>query len=166
VIQTGQWHRVVFAASLGAGEVNMYVDGVLARRRTGASLLDGRHSLQPGSGPGPHIRLFSDEDGEMSEVLVAAIAFVDATLSPIEVESLGGVQAAGIFTGSSPQPLLKISQQGDAVRLDWEAAADRKLQRSPRLQPGSWQDVPGTLGTSSYSEPWNAATSAFFRLAP
>jgi hypothetical protein len=102
----------------------------------------------------------------MSEVLVAAIAFVDATLSPIEVESLGGVQAAGIFTGSSPQPMLKISQQGDAVRLDWEAAADRKLQRSPRLQPGSWQDVPGTLGTSSYSEPWNAATSAFFRLAP
>lgn len=166
VIQTGQWHRVVFAASLGAGEVNMYVDGVLARRRTGASLLDGRHSLQPGSGPGPHIRLFSDEDGEMSEVLVAAIAFVDATLSPIEVESLGSVQAAGIFTGSSPQPMLKISQQGDAVRLDWEAAAGRKLQRSTRLQPGSWQDVPGTLGTATYSEPWKSDTSAFFRLAP
>jgi hypothetical protein len=102
----------------------------------------------------------------MSEVLVAAIAFVDATLSPIEVESLGGVQAAGIFTGSSPQPTLQISQQGDSVRVEWEAAAGRKLQRSPQLQPGSWQDVPGTLGTSTYSEPWNAATSAFFRLTP
>jgi glycerophosphoryl diester phosphodiesterase len=160
------WHRVVFAADLPAGVVTYYVDGVQVHQRTGGALTDGRFSLFPGTNPGPHVRLFGDEDGETSPVLCSGIAFVDSTLSAEQAADLGAASAAGIFVTTPPAaPTLTVAVVNGTVTLTWPGAPTRRLQKSPTLQTGGWSDVPGTTGQSSHAEPVQSATPLFYRLA-
>lgn len=162
VIQPGAWHRVIFSADLPAGTVTTYVDGVPVRTRTGAALTDGRFSLNPGTAPGPHVRLFNDEDGETSEVLVNAFAFTDVPLSAAQALELGAPRAGGIFlTTPAALPPLTILRSGNSVTLTWPAAAGRRLQRATALS--GWTDVPGTTGFGTHTETIVPGGRVFFR---
>lgn len=164
VIQPGIWHRVIFSADLPSGIVTTYVDGLPVRTRAGAALTDGRFSLTPGTSAGPHLRLFNDEDGETSEVLVNAFAFTDVPLSAAQALELGGAQAEGIFfTTPDALPPLAIQRSGNHVTVTWPAAAGRRLQRATALS--GWTDVPGTSGFGTYTETIVSGNRVFFRAA-
>jgi len=165
-IQPDTWHRVVFSANLPSGVVTYYVDGVQVLQRTGAALTDARFSLFPGTAAGPHVRLFGDEDGEMSPVLCSAIAFVDSPLTAGQAADLGPAQARGIFnTTPTAPPTLSIAASAGTVTLTWPPAPGRRLQQSPTLRLNSWGDVPGTTGLGTHTEPLENGATRFYRLA-
>jgi hypothetical protein len=140
------------------------VDGLPVRTRAGAALTDGRFSLTPGTSAGPHLRLFNDEDGETSEVLVNAFAFTDVPLSAAQAQELGGAQAEGIFfTTPAALPPLAIQRSGNHVTVTWPAAVGRRLQRATALS--GWTDVPGTSGFGTYTETIVSGNRVFFRAA-
>jgi len=60
VVTSNAWHRLAFAAELGAGVVTFYRNGAPIRQRTGASLLDGRFSLYSNLDDGPDVLLFNE----------------------------------------------------------------------------------------------------------
>lgn len=162
VIQAGVWQRVIFSADLTLGSVNYYVDGALVMSYTGASLKDGRFALYPGTIAGPHVRLLNDNDGEMTEMLVNAVAFIDAPLTATQAAELGGVKPRGIFyKGPASLPPVTIVRVGNSVALTWTAAAGRRLQRSTTLS--GWTDIPGTTGQGSYTEAIQPGSKVFFR---
>lgn len=104
VFQQDTWHRIAFAADLGAGNVSFYVDGVSVRDRAGASLLDGRFSLYSNADAGADLLLFNEGDTSgvyTHELYVASLAFVDRQLSAAELGALGGPKAEGILV---PEP--------------------------------------------------------------
>jgi hypothetical protein len=170
IIQEGQWHRIAFAADLGAGTVEMFVDGVLVRRRTGASLRDARFSIPSNAQPGPDLLLFNENFGDgvnyTLDLLVSSVAFVGHAMTQAEIGDLAGPQAAGIFvTGAPPLPVLSVALVPPNIQLTWAALPGVRLQRSNSLLAESWTDVPGTEGTGSWSEPLLAGGSRYFRLA-
>lgn len=166
-IEPDTWYRVVFAADLPSGVVRYYVNGAEVHTRAGGALTDGRFSLNPG-GDTPSLRLFSDEDGEVSPVLVGAVAFVDSTLTPQQIAALGGPKAGGIFSTAPPIPdpvSLSIGREGQNIVLTWPAAPGRSLQRSANLHGGPWTPVPGTAGQGSHTvTPSAGQTQEFFRV--
>jgi hypothetical protein len=164
VIQPGTWHRVAFAADLGAGVVKFYVDGNLVRERTGGSLLDGRFSLYSPIDQLPSLLLFNEGDGSgvyTHELYVSSFAFTDRTMGSDEIAVLGGPKALGIFVTSLPP--ISVSNESGLITLHWTGSPNVRLQKTASLNPPDWQDVPNTVGTDSYSEP-ATADSAFYRL--
>lgn len=171
LFQTGQWHRVAFAADLGAGAVDIYLDGAPVRQRRGGSLRDGRFSLQSNVQAGPDLLLFNENYGDGTnytlELRVAGVAFVSKAMTSAEILALGSPQAAGIFVGAPPAtlPALTIASTPSNVVLTWAAQPGVRLQRSVTLATGSWADVPGTEATGSFTEPLAPGQSRFYRLA-
>lgn len=164
VIQSGVWHRVIFSADLTAGNVSYYVDGVLVKSRAGAALTDGRFSLVSGTAPGPHVRLLNDENGEMTEMLVNSIAFIDAPLTAGQALELGGARSSGIFfAGAATLPPVSLTRTGNSVSLTWAASAGRRLQRSTTLS--GWVDIPGTEGQNTFTETIQPGLRMFYRAA-
>ncbi|MDB6133031.1 MAG: hypothetical protein JWM59_1274 [Verrucomicrobiales bacterium] len=163
VIHSGEWQRIIFSADLPSGTVTYYVDGAPVLTKTGAALTGGRFSLFPGTGAGPHVRLLNDEDGEMMEMMVSAVAFIDAPLTASQASDLGGVKPAGIFRTAATLPPVTITRTGNSVILTWTAAAGRRLQRSVNLS--TWTDVPGTTGQGTWTETIQAGAKVFFRTA-
>jgi glycerophosphoryl diester phosphodiesterase len=162
VITPGTWHRVIFSADLPSGTVTTYVDGTLVRTRTGAALTDQRFALYPGSAAGSHLRLFNDEDGETSEVLVSAFAFTDVPLSATQALELGSPRAEGIFySPPAALPPLTLQRSGNNIVITWPAAATRRLQRATGLS--GWVDVPGTTGFGTWTETIVPGSRVFFR---
>jgi hypothetical protein len=102
------WHRVVFTVDLTKRELGKYIDGVsVVSTPVGAAplgsnpvqyldptlgVLDQRWSLDSIA------LLFSDEDGETAAGYVNSVQFHDRVLSPSEIATLGGPNAAGIPT--------------------------------------------------------------------
>ncbi len=166
-IQPDTWHRIIYSADLASGVVRYYVDGVQVYQRTGGPLTNGRFSLFPGTSPGPHVRLFGDENGEMSEALYSAFAFVDSTFTASQAAALGSPKASGIFATPPPSapPTLSIEVSNGNATLTWPAAPGRRLQKSGTLAIASWADVPGTSGQGSHTEPVQTGPPTFFRLA-
>lgn len=165
-IQPDTWHRVLFSADLPSGVVTYYVDGAQILQRTGGALTDARFSLFPGTTAGPHVRLFGDENGEVSPVLCSAIAFVDSPLSAARAADLGSARAQGIFSQPpTTPPTLSIATSNGNATLTWTAAPRRRLQHSPALTPASWADVPGTAGLGTHTEPLQNRAAVFYRLA-
>lgn len=159
--QPGIWQRLAISADLPAGIVATYVDGVLKRTRTGAALTDGRFALLPGTEPSS-LRLFSDEDGETSEILISSFAFTNVPLTSIQVVELGAPQADGIFfTAPGTLPPLTIQRSGNSVIITWPAAVNRRLQRSTSLS--GWTDIPGTAGFGTWTETIVPGDRVFFR---
>jgi glycerophosphoryl diester phosphodiesterase len=170
LFQPDQWHRVAFAADLGAGMVDMYLDGASVRQRRGASLRDGRFSIRSNANAGADLLLFNENYGDGTnytlDVLVSSVAFVSKTMSGSEILALGAPQAEGIFVGAPADlPALTVTYSPPNIVLTWPAQSGVKLQRSGTLGQGSWADVPGTEGTGSHAEMVAPGQLWFFRLA-
>ncbi|MGI9244837.1 MAG: glycerophosphodiester phosphodiesterase [Verrucomicrobiales bacterium] len=161
-ISEGTWHRVIFSADLGAGTVSYYVDGQNVLRRTGASLLDGRHSLFGiDDNAGPHVKLFNDNDGEMIEVLVGAIAFLDGTIDDATALELGAPSSAGIFIREQEPEIVDISTDSAAgsATITWKSAPGKeyRVEASATLSDvADWLELSDDAGSggalSTYTE--------------
>jgi beta-glucosidase len=62
-----------------------------------------------------------------------------------------------------PPPRLAITRQDNRIQITWPADATFRLQRSPNLIIPDWQDVPDTLGGSSFTET-NSGAARWYRL--
>jgi glycerophosphoryl diester phosphodiesterase len=159
------WHRIIFAADLGAGVVSMYLDGTLVRQRTGASLRDGRFSLFTANDPGPDLILANEGDNSgiyTREWLLSAFAFTSRTLSDADAAQLGGPKAPGIFLTGAVPPVLTISLDATMTHLNWNQSG-YLLRRSTDLL--NWNPLPGTATATSWSE-LTTPGRAFFQLVP
>lgn len=158
-IVANKWHRVVFSVNLNDRTVGKYIDGVLVNRQTLGSGVDGRWSLDPVA------LLFTDEDGETAAGFVNSVQFRNGVMTDAEVAALGGATAAGIpVPQGAGLRITSITQSGNTVTISWSGDAGTKLQKSATLLNPNWQDVAGSLGSSSATEAIGAAP-AFYRLA-
>jgi len=73
-----------------------------------------------------------------------------------------GVDDVGLYSLPAVQ-VSSIVSSGGNVSISWSGAAGTKLQKSTSLTSPNWQDVPGSNGASSVSEPASSA-AAFYRL--
>ncbi|YCM42992.1 glycerophosphodiester phosphodiesterase family protein [Verrucomicrobiaceae bacterium 227] len=158
-LTAGEWHRVIFSADLGVGEVSYYIDGVRVLQRNGATLIDGRFSLSDSSdGEGPHVRLFNDENGETTEVLVGAIAFLDQAITENDAVNLGGPDANGILVESARTPRLDVDfdPAGQRIILNWEVRGSEQYTIESSLDLETWiplaTDISGTDGKAEYRQ--------------
>jgi hypothetical protein len=60
---------------------------------------------------------------------------------------------------------LTIAREGGNIRITWDAAPQRLLQRSETAAQGSWANLPATLGLDSYLEAIDEDTDAYFRVS-
>jgi glycerophosphoryl diester phosphodiesterase len=140
----GTWHRVIFSASLGSGNVTYYVDGVPVLRRTGGSLLDGRFSIQSIAQEAPHLRLFGDNNGETTEVLVSSLAFLDTPLDDLAAADLGTANPAGIFVTRDPGPPVLTSTFDPAQDLyffSWPVRDEENYTLETSVDLNQWTPV-------------------------
>jgi hypothetical protein len=79
-------------------------------------------------------------------------------MSAAELSALGGPNAEGIFVRR-----LRVSRDGGTVVFNWSGAPNLRLQKTSSLAEPNWQDVPGTLGTGTFTET-APVESAFYRL--
>ena len=161
LVAANTWYRVAFAADLGLGAVTFYLNGAPVRQRTGGSLLDGRFSLYSNVDAGPDLLLFNEGDTSgvyTHELYVSSVAFTDRTMSSAELAALGGPNAEGIFARR-----LASVRDGASVVITWPGAPNLRLQKATNLSNPAWKDVPGTLGTNTFTETAPAGT-AFYRL--
>jgi hypothetical protein len=161
-VASNTWHRIAFVADLVAGSVIYYVNGNALF--SGPASLDGRHSLYSAVDAGPDLLLFNE--GETAGIYthaayMSSVAFTDRTMSASEIQALGGPKDLGIFVQTLPS--LSIVRNGNNLSFSWRGGTGIRLQKSQG--PATiWQDVPGTLGASNFSEPL-AGTGGFYRLA-
>jgi hypothetical protein len=163
VVASNAWHRIAFAADLSAGVVTYYVNGNAVF--SGPASLDGRHSLYSSLDAGPDLLLFNEGEasGTYTHTLyLSSFAFTDRTMSPTEIQALGGPKDLGIFVRTLPG--LSIGRDGDDLTLTWRGGTGIRLQRALTLAPASWQDVAGTLAASTFTESLGD-NARFYRLA-
>ncbi len=105
----GAWQRVGFVfedQGNGTTILSKYIDGV----KVGAQTLSGdRWKLDVGKGA----LLFSDENGETSDLYVSSVLVTDKVFTDAEMASLGGVKAGGVMA-EAPTPLSVQFDFGDA----------------------------------------------------
>lgn len=76
-----------------------------------------------------------------------------------------GVDDVGLYSITPPAFVINnIVLNGANVTISWNGAAGVKLQKSTSLTAPDWQDVPGSDGASSVSEPASGA-GAYYRLS-
>ncbi|MBM3881777.1 MAG: hypothetical protein FJ387_18980 [Verrucomicrobia bacterium] len=151
------WHRIVFSLNLDAATVGKYIDGVLVGRQTLGAGLDGRWSLDT------FALLFADNDGDNAPAYVNSLQFRNWVMSDAEVAALGGVTTDGIPRPATGPKISAITRTANNVTLTWQAAPGLRLQKNAILNPTGWQDVAGTEGQGTATEPI-AGSSAFYRL--
>src|SRR6185436_18492081 len=61
------------------------------------------------------------------------------------------LQQVVVVVGTTLGP-VQIGRVGGNVQFSWNGGPGIRLQKSTTLNAGSWNDVPGTLGSSSHSE--------------
>jgi hypothetical protein len=82
----------------------------------------------------------------------------------VGLTSTGGLQeSGGTQTGGSSTSLTEVTIDAGVLTLRWRGGADVVLQRTTNLETPDWDDVPGTEGSSVYSEPTDG-DSSFYRL--
>jgi len=145
------WQRVIFTADLGAGIVQYFVEGTLVHQRTGVGLLDGRFSLYTIQDSPPQVKLFSDDNGETHEMLVAAVAFLDQTIDETTAAELGSAHPGGIYFNSSGL---------DPLKLDIAPAPGGRLQLSWKSARGKLYDILVNPDLSSSRQSWTAMEGA------
>lgn len=134
-----QWHRIVLAFDLAAGEYDKYIDGIYHSSQANAGL-DGRQSA------GETIWLFNDNDGENGELFINSMAIFDKKLTPEEIEFLGAPTAAGIPDmfdnngGPGPLPPLNLlaTIDGENLSINWEGHG---ILESSNSVNGPWAPV-------------------------
>jgi len=159
-VAVNTWFRVAFAANLGAGIVTYHRNGTQVFQRTGASLLDGRFALYSNNDSGPDLLLFNEGVAGVytHELYVSSIAFTDRTMTAAEIAALGGPKTEGIFVQR-----LRGTYNGTNLVVTWTGLPNVRLQKTVSVSNPNWQDVPGTLGASSFTET-APDRMAFYRL--
>jgi hypothetical protein len=161
VITSNTWNRIAFVANLSTNGMYVYVNGAFVKQVPGSGLLDGRWSLYSNVDTGGDLLLFNEGDtsGQYThELYVNSVALIDRPLTPVELATLGGPKAGGIFV-----PELKIARNPSSVTITWSGLPGSRLQRSPSLSPITWQPIEGTEATNSFTEGTSNA-GAFYRV--
>ena len=161
IIASNAWHRVAFTADLASGIVRYYVNGNSVF--SGTSSLDGRYSLYSAVDAGPDLLLLNEGDSGgiyTHAAYLSSVALTDRAMSASEIQALGSPNDLGIFVETLPT--LVIAREGGGLSFTWRGGTGIRLQRTAALN-GAWQDVPGTIGASSYTES-QAGPSGFYRL--
>ncbi len=184
VIRDGTWHHLLVTFDQGAA-IFTTLDGVALSPRiwtaTTVGSVDtddisyvrnisgtdytGTHAINIGQeGTG----WYNDKNGgAITNGLIDDVGFWRRAVSPQEALAIYQAGLAG-------QNLLQVSQVASAgvltasraganINFSWSAATGVRLQRSATASPTSWNDVAGTTGLGSYSEPTTNAAS-FYRL--
>ncbi len=112
---------------------------------------------------------YNDKDGgAITNGLIDDVGIWRRVLSPQEAQAIYNAGQAGQSLDLAPTPgslgILLVSVSGANVQFSWVGGTGIRLQRSTTLAPGSFVDVGGTLGNSSYSEPVSSFIKAFYRL--
>lgn len=74
-----------------------------------------------------------------------------------------GIDDFGLYSIGAGSPAIQAVRQGSSIALNWTGAAGLGLQRATAVSGSVWEDVPGTLGASSFTEP-AAGAAAFYRI--
>jgi hypothetical protein len=142
-VKPNGWTRISFVANLDAGEFSYYVDGAQVFQHTGASLLDGRHSLYSNADPGHDVRLFNEGDSSgnyTQELYLSSYYFTDRALSASEIAALGAADADGIVAPAT---------SGDFNNDGKVDAADYVIWRNNGGSPAEYSAWRAQFGTGS-----------------
>jgi len=86
----------------------------------------------------------------------------------LTANEVAGIYKAGNqgkdLSQAASENILVVTLVGNNLVITWPASPTLKLQQSPRLNPGVWSDVPGTLGAGSATVP-ASGSAMFFRLS-
>lgn len=118
------WHRVAFTIALDGDNVliSKYIDGVLV-----GTTSDSAERFQIDLNEG--FLLFSDNDGETSDVYVQNVLFTDHVFSQDEVAALGGVSPGPILETAPSQISFQLDFTGETI-TDTYGNANASLQQS------------------------------------
>lgn len=118
------WHRVAFTLAVDGDTVliSKYIDGVLVGTTTGSAE---RFQIDLNEG----FLLFSDNDGETSDVYVKNVLFTDHVFSQDEVAALGGVSPGPILETAPSQISFQLDFSGETI-TDTYGNANASLQQS------------------------------------
>jgi hypothetical protein len=157
-----QFHRIVYRLDYLAGDLDIFVDGVIIADTVATSdyVYDGD--------PNPFWFLTDNSPGETGSGQLAAFGFTNTLLSDTEIATLGTPDAAGIFI---PEPsvsflITNVVYNGDAtVTLTWNSKPgktyvvhysdglnDDANGNEPRLWPDLDDSVPSGGETTSFTD--------------
>ena len=117
------------------------------------------------------------QDGRGTYTDNASVALTNGVIDDVGIwtRALSGQEAAAIYQAGlaghdlsqavvATDGTLQVSLSAGTVTFTWVGATGVRLQRSTTLAPGSFTDVGGTLGNSTYSEPASSFTKVYYRL--
>jgi hypothetical protein len=183
IIRGNGWHHILVSFQQGGAMYTM-LDGALLRTTawtpTGTTdtyadpytrtitnvVFSGTSSVNIGQdGTG----WYNDKNGgAITNGLIDDVGIWRRAVSPQEALAIynAGQVGQSLELAATPGTLgiLTITLSGGNVQFAWVGGTGIRLQRSTTLAPGSFVDVGGTLGNSSYSEPAASFTKAFYRL--
>jgi hypothetical protein len=180
----GAWHHVVFSVQRGV-VARTFIDGVQLNIQaivnagnppttidTDPAINDNQNCTGNGTRTANAINIGQDGRGTyniaITNALMDDVGIWRRALSPQEAVAIYNAGNAGLDLSqavAAPTSLgaVQVALSGGSVQFSWSGGAGIRLQKSTTLAAGSWSDVPGTLGASSYSEP-ATNSAAHFRL--
>ncbi|HAW01828.1 MAG TPA: hypothetical protein DCX10_08840, partial [Verrucomicrobiales bacterium] len=164
-IEAATWYRIAFAADLGAGTVDYYVDGNPVYASTSGGL-DGRFSLFSDANDGPDILLFNEPSGSYThEMLIGSFLITDRTMNAEEIAALGGASANGIQLSTDQGIRISNLQiDGSTIQIQWEGGQGPfQVQKTSSLSEPDWQNVGQSTNETSASDTIEGATG-FYRI--
>lgn len=168
VLTETEWHHITVTFDR-TGYAATYIDGTW---RNSTSLAGSQNDVNTPSGMATNIGQdgAGDYGPRFSDTDIDDLGVWRRVLTPQEIAAVVDAGKAGKDLSTVaivPPPELKLAPPTVAnsqVTLTWNGAADVKLQKTTSLSPSNWQDVAGTQGKSSHTEPV-AGSAAFYRLA-
>lgn len=132
------WNRVAFSVKVedGAQVLSKYINGALVGTQVvDANVADGsRWTIDGEKG----FLLFSDENGETSDLYAASVAFTPEALDAEAIAALGGVDADGPLSGDQPEGAVQLSFDGALDATDFGTATVEMLDLSDARQLGNF----------------------------
>lgn len=129
-IPTDTWNRITltFSVENGAQVLRKYLDGTLIGTQTvDSDVSDGsRWTINSDTG----FLVFSDEDGETSDLFVSSVGFTPRTLSAAEVAAMGGVSQTGGLSQETTDGAFQMTFEGALDATDVGAVAVERLDLS------------------------------------
>ncbi len=147
----GRWHRIALAADLTSDSpmISKFVDGVkFEDQYISAPQVDGRFAL------GKSVRLFSDENNELSTFYVNSIQILDGKMLDEDIAALGGPSVGGIsgtvVVPPASSPTLSARWAGTSLQISWPTdVAGYSLESSDSPASSTWATVTGVTNNSA-----------------